>query len=142
MFRFRTFASFVMFIVTFDIQVGRSNFALTSAGHIRRPTSARVRRSRLATRNRRSAAALDKGCIRSTCTSEDFLSACRKSKYFLGNHEALLCIHTVLSILTGQGASLTLDPQRFYNHLGRVIADLKPTSCAYSFCKDMITAII
>ena len=51
-----------------------------------------------------------------------------QSRYFLGNHEALLCIHTVLSILTGQGSSLTLDPQRFYNHLERVIADLKPTS--------------
>ena len=51
-----------------------------------------------------------------------------QDKYFLGSHEALLCIHTVLSILSGQGASLTMDPQKFYNHLDRVIDDLKPTS--------------
>ena len=51
-----------------------------------------------------------------------------QDKYFLGSHEALLCIHTVLSILSGQGASLTMDPQKFYNHLDRVIDDLKPTA--------------
>ena len=39
-----------------------------------------------------------------------------------------MCIHTVLSILSGQGESLTMDPQKFYNHLDRVIDDLKPTS--------------
>lgn len=51
-----------------------------------------------------------------------------EDKYFLGSHESLLCIHTVLSIMSGQGESLTLDPQRFYNHLDRVMNDLKPSS--------------
>ena len=48
-----------------------------------------------------------------------------EEKNFLGSHESLLCIHTVLSILSGQGEALTLDPQKFYRHLDRIIAELK-----------------
>ena len=44
--------------------------------------------------------------------------------YFLGNHESLLCVHTVLSILSGQGEQLTIDPYRFYGHLERIIENL------------------
>ena len=51
-----------------------------------------------------------------------------EEKYFLGNHESLLCIHTVLSILSGQGETLTLDPHRFYNHLDRIVDALNPDS--------------
>ena len=49
-----------------------------------------------------------------------------EENYFLGSHESLLCIHTVLSILSGQGETLTLDPHRFYNHLDRILEDLRP----------------
>ena len=48
-----------------------------------------------------------------------------EERNFLGSHESLLCIHTVLSILSGQGEALTLDPQKFYRHLDRIIAELK-----------------
>ena len=48
-----------------------------------------------------------------------------EEKNFLGSHESLLCIHTVLSILSGQGEALTLDPQKFYRHLDRIISELK-----------------
>ena len=65
-----------------------------------------------------------------------------QEKYFLGNHEALLCIHTVLSILSGQGASLTLDPQRFYQHLDRVIEDLKPTSVDETVTYDLASTVL
>ena len=51
-----------------------------------------------------------------------------EEKYFLGIHESLLCIHTVLSILSGQGETLTLDPHRFYNHLDRIIDALNADS--------------
>ena len=45
-----------------------------------------------------------------------------EDKNFLGSHESLLCIHTVLSILSGQGEALTLDPQKFYEFGQRVKA--------------------
>jgi hypothetical protein len=51
-----------------------------------------------------------------------------EEKYYLGNHESLLCIHTVLSILSGQGEALTMDPERFYNHLDRIIGELTPSN--------------
>ena len=51
-----------------------------------------------------------------------------EEKYFLGIHESLLCIHTVLSILSGQGETLSLDPHRFYNHLDRIIDALNADS--------------
>ena len=63
-------------------------------------------------------------------------------KYFLGTHEALLCIHTVLSILSGQGASLTMDPQRFYNHLDRVIDELKPTYVNENDTYDLASKVL
>lgn len=42
------------------------------------------------------------------------------------NRDALLCVQTVFCVLSGQGTSLTLDPQRFYGHCYRAIDNISP----------------
>ncbi|XP_013776685.1 nucleolar complex protein 3 homolog [Limulus polyphemus] len=39
----------------------------------------------------------------------------------LDGNEMLLCIHTVFTVLSGQGVALNIDPQRFYSYLYRTL---------------------
>ncbi|XP_076311542.1 nucleolar complex protein 3 [Tachypleus tridentatus] len=39
----------------------------------------------------------------------------------LDGNEMLLCMHTVFTVLSGQGVALNIDPQRFYSYLYRIL---------------------
>ncbi|CAG9853869.1 unnamed protein product [Phyllotreta striolata] len=47
---------------------------------------------------------------------------------WLGYREQLFCIHTVFSILSGQGEAINLDPIRFYNNLYKDLLTLNAAS--------------